>query len=447
VIGQDDEQNPVTDNASDRETYKDLLPTLDILKSHTGTINEGTSGQVLTYSFTVMNMSTATTDPLTVSSLSDSVLGNLLPAFLAANGDSAVIPFGGSVTFTVDYTAPVANAGVVIANTVTVIGQDDEQNLIEDSASDAETYKNLNPSITVTKTPDKTEVVLGSTVTYTYYLTNTSIAGAFDPLSGITLVDTDGAPSYVSGDSNINSILEVGETWKYVLTYTTTSYGVHNNTVTASGKDDENISTVGYASAAINVTGQQANGKTLGYYSNKNGQKDLTGSPKGTTLLSSIYNNLFAPNTGLLAKDSVYSVLVDGSGNYKPLSFFSSYANVRSYLLGANATNMAYMLSVQLLTTEFNIQFGRISALKSILASAVAMPMASQNSLSSNNGANSWMQVSYSGVANIQTILDAAISSLKASPNTISSGPDRVYQEGLKCLLDAMNNNQSIFLP
>ena len=447
VIGQDDEQNPVEDSASDEVAYQDVKPMIDIMKSHTGTINEGTSDQVLTYSFTVMNMSTATTDPLTVSSLSDSVLGNLLPAFLAANGDSAVIPFGGSVTFTVDYTAPVANAGVVIANTVTVIGQDDEQNLIEDSASDAETYKNLNPSITVTKTPDKTEVVLGSTVTYTYYLTNTSIAGAFDPLSGITLVDTDGAPSYVSGDSNINSILEVGETWKYVLTYTTTSYGVHNNTVTASGKDDENISTVGYASAAINVTGQQANGKTLGYYSNKNGQKDLTGSPKGTTLLSSIYNNLFAPNTGLLAKDSVYSVLVDGSGNYKPLSFFSSYANVRSYLLGANATNMAYMLSVQLLTTEFNIQFGRISALKSILASAVAMPMASQNSLSNNNGANSWMQVSYSGVANIQTILDAAIASLKASPNTISSGPDRVYQEGLKCLLDAMNNNQSIFLP
>ena len=370
-----------------------------------------------------------------------------MPAFMAANGGSAVIPFGGSVTFTFDYTAPVANAGVVIANTVTVIGQDDEQNPVEDSATDRETYKNLNPMMTVTKTADKTEVTIGSIVTYTYYLTNTSIAGAFDPLSGITLVDTDGTPSYVSGDSNMNSILEVGETWKYVLTYTTTSFGIHNNTVTASGKDDENITAVGYASAAINVSGQQEDGKTLGYYSNKNGQKDLTGSRTGTTLLSSIYNNLFAPITGLLAKDSVNSVLVDANGNYKPLSFFSSYANVRNYLLGATASNMGYMLSAQLLTTEFNVQLGRIFASKSIIASAVAMPIASQNSLSVNNGALNWMQVSYSGVAYIQTILNAAIASLKASPNTLTSGPDRVYQEGLKCLLDAMNNNQSIFLP
>ncbi|MFM7097808.1 MAG: hypothetical protein ACKO16_10400 [Gemmataceae bacterium] len=447
VIGQDDEQNPVEDSASDRVTYDDVKPMIDIQKSHTGTINEGTSGQVLVYSFTVSNMSTASTDPVTVSSLSDSVLGDLMPAFMAANGGSAVIPFSGSVTFSVSYTAPVANAGVVIANTVTVIGQDDEQNPVEDSASDSEVYKNLNPAITVTKTPDKTEVPIGAIVTYTYYVTNSSMAGVFDPLSGITLFDTDGTPSYVSGDSNMNSILEVGETWKYVLTYTTTSFGIHNNTVTASGKDDENITAVGYASAAINVSAQQENGKTLGYYSNKNGQKDLTGSPNGTTLLSSIYNNLFAPVTGLLAKDSVNSVLVDANGNYKPLSFFSSYANVRNYLLGATASNMGYMLSAQLLTTEFNVQLGRIFASKSIIASAVAMPIASQNSMSVNNGALNWMQVSYSGVANIQTILNAAIASLKASPNTLTSGPDRVYQEGLKCLLDAMNNNQSIFLP
>ena len=149
----------------------------------------------------------------------------------------------------------------------------------------------------------------------------------------------------------------------------------------------------------------------------------------------------------MLAKDSVNSVLVDANGNYKPLSFFSSYANVRNYLLGATASNMGYMLSAQLLTTEFNVQLGRIFASKSIIASAVAMPIASQNSLSVNNGALNWMQVSYSGVAYIQTILNAAIASLKASPNTLTSGPDRVYQEGLKCLLDAMNNNQSIFLP
>jgi hypothetical protein len=157
---------------------------------------------------------------------------------------------------------------------------------------------------------------------------------------------------------------------------------------------------------------------------------------------------LFAPNTGLLAKDSVNSVLVDSRGNYLPLSFFSSYSKVSGYLLNADSTNMAYMLFSQLLTTEFNIVLGRISASKSILASAVNMPSSSRNSLLINNGAKNWMQVTdSSGVANIQTILNAAIASLKVSPNTINSGPDRVYQEGIKNLLDAMNNNQSIFLP
>jgi hypothetical protein len=41
-------------------------------------------------------------------------------------------------------------------------------------------------------------------------VTNISAAGSFDPLSGITLVDTDGTPSYVSGDANGNDVLDIG---------------------------------------------------------------------------------------------------------------------------------------------------------------------------------------------------------------------------------------------
>src|SRR5947199_87 len=92
---------------------------------HTGTINEGTAGQVLTYTFVVTNTSTATTDPVTVTSLTDTVLGDLLPAFITANG-SATLAYGASRSFTVTYTAPVANAGVVIANTVSVSAKDDD---------------------------------------------------------------------------------------------------------------------------------------------------------------------------------------------------------------------------------------------------------------------------------------------------------------------------------
>src|SRR5205085_1332921 len=100
-------------------------PNISISKAHTDTINEGTAGQVLVYSFTVSNTSTATTDPVTVTALSDTVLGDLLGAFTTANG-SATLAYGASKTFTVNYTAPVANAGVVIANTVSVSASDDD---------------------------------------------------------------------------------------------------------------------------------------------------------------------------------------------------------------------------------------------------------------------------------------------------------------------------------
>src|SRR5205823_1576561 len=66
----DDTATATTAQASDSVTYQDVTPSVSISKSHTGTINEGTSGQTLTYHFTVTNASTASTDPVTVTSLS-----------------------------------------------------------------------------------------------------------------------------------------------------------------------------------------------------------------------------------------------------------------------------------------------------------------------------------------------------------------------------------------
>jgi hypothetical protein len=207
------------------------------------------------------------------------------------------------------------------------------------------------------------------------------------------------------------------------------------------------------ADERLSVLGRQ-NGLTLGYYGNQNGQYDLTGSRTGPTLKPAITACVFGP-----LANGTNSVLVDGSGNYKTVAFFATYANVKSYLLGASATNMAYMLSAQLLTTEFNVCLGKVNATKSIYVPAVTLPGTNthlsstlQNALSTNNGASSWLQVSGvtpnpAGVAKIQTILDASIGSLKVKPNTIAAGPNRTYQEALKDLLDGINNNQAIFLP
>src|SRR5207244_947782 len=72
---------------------------------------------------------------------------------------------------------------------------------------------------------------------------------------------------------------------------------------------------------------------------------------------------------GVLVKpgSTTLSVLVDNGGAYKALSWFKTYANIKSFLAGyANATNMANMLSAQLLTTEFNICLGKVDPTKSV---------------------------------------------------------------------------------
>src|SRR5262249_23089587 len=151
VNAADDEGDPASANASDTATYQDVTPSISITKSHTGTLNEGTAGQALTYSFTMTNTSTASTDPVTVTSLSDTVLGDLLPAFKLATGGIATIGFGGAVTLPPNYTAPLPYTTLFLSNTVTVNAADDEGDPASANASDTATYQDVTPSISITK--------------------------------------------------------------------------------------------------------------------------------------------------------------------------------------------------------------------------------------------------------------------------------------------------------
>ena len=127
------------------------------------------------------------------------------------------------------------------------------------------TYTNAAPAIGVVKTrqPDLGIVGLGGSqaVTYTYAVTNTGAAAGADPLSGVTLVDTDGTPTLVS-DGDGDALLEAGETWIYTLTVTVTAGNVggsHTNTATATALDDEGLPATGTAMATVTIT----NGLTI----------------------------------------------------------------------------------------------------------------------------------------------------------------------------------------
>ena len=120
-------------------------------------------------------------------------------------------------------TLPPQDAGTSHTNTATATGVDDEGNIATATATATVTYADVAPAIGVVKTASPTSVSEGGVgsqaVTYTYAVTNTSAAAGVDPLSGVTLADTDGTPTLVSnGDGD--ALLEAGETWIYTLTVT-----------------------------------------------------------------------------------------------------------------------------------------------------------------------------------------------------------------------------------
>jgi hypothetical protein len=129
-------------------------------------------------------------------------------------------------------------------------------------------------------------------------------------------------------------------------------------------------------------------GLTLGFWSNKNGQALITAAD-------------------LLALRNLCLRNADGS-NFDP----TTAAQVKSFLLGANATNMANMLSAQLTAMTLNIRHGFVDA-------------------------NAFDLCSNKTVGQLTT---DANTSLCANGLTFSGSPDRAAQEAAKNCIDALNN-------
>jgi len=179
------------------------------------------------------------------------------------------------------------------------------------------------------------------------------------------------------------------------------------------------------------------NGKTLGFWSNKNGQALITSGD-----LPALRNLNLKNATG---------------GNFDP----TTAAQVSTWLLNANASNMAYMLSSQLTATVLNVRRGNYGTSTAIfvgtgLGSGGLVDTARNtqgaaiinnlDGLSDTNGLDGTGYVNLFGFASIQGLIDAANAELSAAPLAVASGPHRTYQEALKNAFDAMNNNLAVFV-
>jgi hypothetical protein len=145
-------------------------------------------------------------------------------------------------------------------------------------------------------------------------------------------------------------------------------------------------------------------GLTLGFWSNKNGQK-LFGSDDLALMVSLNLRN------------------GDGT-NFNP----GNYAAFRTWLLSANATNMAYMLSAQLAAMELNVLNGKVAGGALIYAPGT-------------NGANAL------GFASVSAVMTEANTELSLHSLTLSGSPYHAYQEALKNALDKANNNYTFVQP
>lgn len=168
------------------------------------------------------------------------------------------------------------------------------------------------------------------------------------------------------------------------------------------------ISVIGGSSIAGlnfgNICVGAGGGLTLGYWSNKNGQARI-----GADDLAALVALHLRGASG---------------GDFDP----ASTTQLRTWLLSATATNMAYMLSAQLAAMKLNVLNGAVNG-----GGLVYAP----GSISAN----------VNGFATVDALMAEADVELQDHALTLAGSPYRAYQEALKSALDNANNNRSFVQP
>lgn len=187
----------------------------------------------------------------------------------------------------------------------------------------------------------------------------------------------------------VNEVLPPASTW--MQTFPTDNNGMYIGEVGAEDPDQKNLC---FGNVCLGAGG----GKTLGFWSNKNGQA-LVGADDLTMLRALNLRN------------------ADGT-DFDP----GTYVAFRTWILGATATNMANMLSAQLAAMKLNVFNGLVDGSAMIYAP----------------GATS---ANTAGFASVADIIAEADAELGLHGLVLSDSPYRSYHEALKNALDKANNN------
>jgi len=208
--------------------------------------------------------------------------------------------------------------------------------------------------------------------------------------SECALTSTNGAFSFLDVDPGHYTITE-GDLASWVHT-TATSHDVD-----VAGVD---VAVPPFGNVCLGAGG----GKTLGFWSNRNGAK-LVGAAD-------------------LAALSALNLRTANGAPFHPTTF----AQLNGWLLSGNAVNMAYMLSVQMAAMYLNVYNGLVSG------SALVYAPGTQSA----NAA---------GFATVNALLTEANTELGLHGVVLAGDPNRTYQEALKNAFDKANNNTTFVQP
>ena len=249
VTGDNEAQTPVVN----------VAPAVEIVKVADPETLPETGGQV-EYTLTVTNKSVSS-DPLTITDLSDSVFGSFFPNDTTTGIDSTdcfdlegvVLAAGESVDCTITATIS-GNAGTSHDNIASVTGEDDEGNPASDTDPASVGFTDVLPKIVVTKSADPTTVLeSGGLVTFRVTVENdtlepvttTALVDAINGGSDIDLVGLDGSTCVAGVMLAADDGVDGSGPDFYSCTFTRTVAQVGNelsetDVVTVDAKDDEN---------------------------------------------------------------------------------------------------------------------------------------------------------------------------------------------------------------
>jgi hypothetical protein len=220
----------------DTVTVDVLKPGIQVVKVPSAT--EVKAGSEVTYTYTVTN--TGSTPLLNVTVTDD----KCAPVEYTAGDTDTNEALGLTETWTFTCKAVLNQT---TENTAVATGEDRLGQQVKDDAIAKVIVPK--PGIKVLKSASADSVPVGSSVTYTYTVTNT---GDIELLNVKVADDKCASVEYTSGDTNTDQKLQVDETWIYTCTMTLTE--PTTNTVVVSGEDRTGQEVNGQDAVSVTVT-------------------------------------------------------------------------------------------------------------------------------------------------------------------------------------------------